>query len=327
MQRDRIVDITKGIAICLVIIGHQSDLPTTSHLIYSFHMPLFFLIAGYFFHVKGIRTQLKGDYKRLIKPYVFSCLLYLLWYVLFGLKYQSLDMPVRAIKCAIFGSGAFHGSAIWGNYPTIGMIWFLLALFWCRFVYNILLYKIPKHKYLIGGMISIIAIIIDNYIINLPWSILPGISAITFFMIGYFFRERQDFIMQYKCIIISVGILCWWLAVFFSGTSMVNCNYKCYPLDIIGGCAGTWALYQISSWINNIGGKTVSFLVWIGANSMTILCAHFLEQSTFVWEHVHIPEIWYIILPIKFIYVILFTLVAYYFTYSRNLLKITKLEL
>lgn len=59
-KRLRALDIAKGIAIILVVIGHavpdatthmgiQSDVLAIMHrLIYSFHMPLFFLISGYF---------------------------------------------------------------------------------------------------------------------------------------------------------------------------------------------------------------------------------------------------------------------------------------
>lgn len=49
MNRDRAIDIAKGIGIILMVIGHFNDLDrTTSHLIYSFHMPLFFIFSGYF---------------------------------------------------------------------------------------------------------------------------------------------------------------------------------------------------------------------------------------------------------------------------------------
>lgn len=59
-KRLRALDIAKGIAIILVVIGHAVPDATThmgiqseglailNRLIYSFHMPLFFLISGYF---------------------------------------------------------------------------------------------------------------------------------------------------------------------------------------------------------------------------------------------------------------------------------------
>lgn len=55
MKRIRLWDIAKGVAIILVILGHATELSDkgTDHFlhsfIYSFHMPLFMIISGYFF--------------------------------------------------------------------------------------------------------------------------------------------------------------------------------------------------------------------------------------------------------------------------------------
>ena len=45
------IDAAKAIAIILVIIGHSnwlSAIPRVGGMIYSFHMPLFFIISGFF---------------------------------------------------------------------------------------------------------------------------------------------------------------------------------------------------------------------------------------------------------------------------------------
>jgi len=58
-------DIAKGIAILAVIIGHLGGLPDIlGRFIFSFHMPLFFLISGYFMKpmsMKGIFRKRGGD--------------------------------------------------------------------------------------------------------------------------------------------------------------------------------------------------------------------------------------------------------------------------
>lgn len=324
MQRDKTIDIAKGIAIFLVIVGHQGDIGMLSHFIYTFHMPLFFILAGYFFKEKDVATTFKSSWKRLVNPYLFSCALYLLWYIAFGMKYHSLDMITRAFRCAMWGSGAYHGDVIWGQLPTIGMIWFLLALFWSRVVYNAIVKIIPKYKYIIGGLLAVVATVVNNYVIDLPCAILPGLSAIMFFMLGSFLREHQTVIVEKQKTLVPIGLVCWIIAIVCSQTNMVSCHYGCYPLDVIGACGGTWVVYQLSRLINSKGGKVSTFLTWAGVNSMSILCAHFLEQSTFVWQHVHIPEDWYIILPIKFMYVVCFTLFAYKIPYMRSLLRIKK---
>lgn len=48
------VDVAKAIAIFLVVLGHVVSSNTTTKLVlYSFHMPLFFILSGFFFSMNG----------------------------------------------------------------------------------------------------------------------------------------------------------------------------------------------------------------------------------------------------------------------------------
>ena len=67
-------DIAKGIAILCIILGHFSvpDIPDLlQRFCFSFHMPLFFILAGYFFR-NGRSTEelIKTEAKRLLIPYL-----------------------------------------------------------------------------------------------------------------------------------------------------------------------------------------------------------------------------------------------------------------
>ena len=46
------VDIAKAIAIFTVLMGHTVDSDTVYKTIYSFHMPLFFLLSGFVTSIK-----------------------------------------------------------------------------------------------------------------------------------------------------------------------------------------------------------------------------------------------------------------------------------
>lgn len=77
-RRDIAFDIAKGIGIVLMVIGHyiRSMLPSSiafTRFIYHFHMPLFFLIAG-FFYERSTRKESYGafvwnKFQRLMFPY------------------------------------------------------------------------------------------------------------------------------------------------------------------------------------------------------------------------------------------------------------------
>ena len=73
------VDQTKGVGIFLMIYAH--NFPFTETYIYTFHMPLFFFIAG-MFHPKNTTLQsIIYRAKSILIPYfVWSFLLFLFWF-------------------------------------------------------------------------------------------------------------------------------------------------------------------------------------------------------------------------------------------------------
>ncbi len=82
IKRISYLDSLKGILIISVIIGHSNVnliIPHLTQTIYSFHMPLFFILSGFFLHRKeNIFNHLKKSYKAYIKPYIYTCLVSLL---------------------------------------------------------------------------------------------------------------------------------------------------------------------------------------------------------------------------------------------------------
>lgn len=56
LSRERVhyIDVARGIAIILMVLGHILEVETIGReLVFSFHMPLFLIVSGYFFSDKG----------------------------------------------------------------------------------------------------------------------------------------------------------------------------------------------------------------------------------------------------------------------------------
>ena len=124
-QRIEFIDIIKGIAIILVIIGHTSPdkteiLPYKS-IIYAFHMPLFFILSGMFvatcrenYSLKTLKDFLHKNFIALIVPFM-------IW----GTIYMNFSFSNLAYLC--FGS--------WINFAhiqTLTSLWFIVVLFVAR---------------------------------------------------------------------------------------------------------------------------------------------------------------------------------------------------
>lgn len=295
MERDATFDIMKGIGILAVIAGHTATHPTFVNdlvvkLIYSFHMPLFFMIAGYFYKEGHEQFQkIKGDFNRLIIPYLATCFAFLLYQCFTSENF--LHTYKYALIAIIWGSGTIHTSPFWGNMSRIGAIWFLPALFWSRTVFNFIFTRF-KHPYVTTITIALLATIIDRYFINLPFALLPGLSAMTFYLIGYCLKYYKP----------SLGIvllcsICWILHIAFSKIDMCVCFYKYYPLDILGA---TFAVIFIYFFSRKISSLTLSkYISRLGKVSLTILCFHTLELFFVDYSIPVIHDNWFIFFLVR----------------------------
>lgn len=88
-QRDIRLDSIKGLLIILVVLGHlighnHEDVinERISIFIYTFHMPLFVLLSGYFSRIKNDRISLRNDILKLAMPLcIFQAINALLLYI------------------------------------------------------------------------------------------------------------------------------------------------------------------------------------------------------------------------------------------------------
>lgn len=289
LPRSLSFDIMKGIGIMAIIIGHLSQ--RFNGALFSFHVPLFFILAGYFFKERPFPNAIKKDAERLLLPYSLSCLIIIVASVFSALLFRRPFDPYWVIA-SFYGSGSFeHTSSLFAKMPVIGAIWFLLALFWCKQVFSFIKTSAPRYHFLICLGISIIASLVDSYLINLPFAVLPGLSALVFFSIGHLAKEHQILDRTAQCngnratvatIILIICILCWFIVLYLSHLaeirlSIVRCFYKCYPLDVAGAVGGTYVVFLLSTLIDKYLSLFAYLIGWIGKNSIVFLCIHLID--------------------------------------------------
>lgn len=306
MERDRSVDIAKGIAIIAVVFGHCVIFPYT-RFIYSWHMPLFFILAGYFFRKKEIKGAVIADFYRLIVPYLIfgsiSCIKFTLTKSILGDWNTVINNWLGFFWT---NSTNDHTSYFFNWAPGIGFIWFLPALFWCKNFYNWLSNNTHNEYilYSIGGGGSVIATLLDVYVINLPFGILTGSSAVMFYMIGHYAKVHS--VPKW---FICVSIACWVIGVNYSHLFMGNCHYGMYPIDVIGACGGTWVILKLSKGIDLYGGKIGTFLSWMGRYSLVVLCMHYIDALIDINGRLNTQQ-WYVYIALQFCIILPLTYVS-----------------
>lgn len=73
-QRIQYVDIARGLAMICIVLGHLGE-AQINRVVFTFHVPIFFLISGYFFREGAdLKSLLKRQTQTLIAPYWLTCL-------------------------------------------------------------------------------------------------------------------------------------------------------------------------------------------------------------------------------------------------------------
>lgn len=276
MIRNRPIDICKGIAILAMIIGH-CNFPYMP-LPQSFHMPLFFIVAGYFYKQKNIKDAITKDFDRLVAPYAVFAAIYVLKFTITKSMNGEGAIVVDCLKNAIWAGGPqYESNVIFSSMHAIGAIWFLPAMFWCKTIYNIISRNVTKKitQIIILAALSLVSIYLFNNVINLPFGLLTGCSALMFYGIGHLAQSIN--LNKINPLMIFGLILSWICAFVFSYMNMVECRYDHLPLNYIGGCGGTFAIYLLSRFLDAHTDILSKGLAWCGRYSMVILCFHFVN--------------------------------------------------
>ncbi|MBM6961650.1 acyltransferase family protein, partial [Bacteroides caecigallinarum] len=132
--RNTVIDIMKGIGIILMVVGHAGCPTFLYNFIYTFHMPLFFMISGCL--ISGSKPNLIKRIKALYWPFLFWNILSLIMqYPLYKLGIYSrvydLNEYIRHfVRIVTFAQAE----------PIVGQLWFLKSLFFSYLFLSIIIW-------------------------------------------------------------------------------------------------------------------------------------------------------------------------------------------
>lgn len=278
--RNEKLDVLRGIAIILVMLGHgvglmiKKGLPhwrgylLVYDMIYTFHMPLFFMISGYVYkcYNEKISKIIIKNVISLYVPYLFFNYLY--WAertiasVIFGLQLDRNDYP-SGIKLLWMGDGA---------------TWFLLSMLLVKTVFGILDMCLSK-----ATIVSIFSLLFWLSCIFPQNKLLEYLHWGIFFSIGYVI-SRWSVKKEWVNVIYVVCI-----NMFLFGIE----RYILFGVDkFVKIFIGT-SIFIMYMYIKNI--SHMGLLALFGRNSMVIYIVHGLSQYICYYA---IVELFHIKVPI-----------------------------
>lgn len=258
------IDLTKGIAIFLMVCGHTSIPMTVSNFIWCFHMPLFFIVSGMLY-----RPEKAEDYKRyvinkikiLVIPYFFFLICDFLYRYTWGLDF-SWKMLTDGIQ--------------------IGAYWFLQVLLVVELLNAVLIKFLCENTNSKDGRVwylfSIIILAILGYYaylknIHLPYRLeVVGLASLHYGF-GFIFKNM---IKDYK-----IGI---WLSLLLIGFTLLfsqilprldmNFNqFGSFVPNILLAWMGTISVMMISKNLEDLKDSNLikRFLLWAGQFSIVVM--------------------------------------------------------
>lgn len=270
-------DIVKGIGMVLMVLGHTYGPESLLwSIIYPFHMPLFYIISGYFFKEKDTITVIRTSYIRLLKPYLFICIAVTL--IRFIQHLTNTSIHVFDIKGILYG---------------IGPGWFLLSLFWCRLFFNCIIKLTPNYYFLISfissSSVALLYPFLSSQIKNLPplLAVPQSLSCLIFFAIGYYAKQKDllKLLSRHTYRTVFISVLFWLITCIYGKVEVSKCIYKLWIIDYLGAIGGTCICYHIARFINGYSTIFSTLFINISQYSIAILSFHTIDYTIFMWYH------------------------------------------
>lgn len=279
------LDIAKGIAILCVVIGHNRPIPQFLYqCIYAFHVPLFFIISGYFLKNLPILDQMKKKGKLLLKPLlfgIFSYFLISLCLVLYGWLTNSFleNFGKESIKFLL--RQMIH----WPDW--LGPFWFLEALFWA-FLWTTLFLKLSKRIGIIcAAVLWFLAYLCAPHFF-IPLCFWQGANASLFVYTGAILKGKlQGQTLLYlgaTSFVISTFYLC--IMGHFEILLLSSLTYSKLPDTLILSFLTSFAILAFAYIISKKFSTLSALLSFWGRNTLIVLCLEGIFYHTVPWNHI-----------------------------------------
>lgn len=289
-KRKDFIDVAKGIAIILTIAGHTLSHAGMTNFIYSFHMPIFFVLSGMLWKERDFKKNLVNWMRGLLVPYVATATVMCLYYYVRNLLLatEGADRIQPGIVDILLGvSGK---STLVPSVMGFGFAWFFVCMFVTKVFFEIILHitSTEKQRAFAVGVSMVLGYAISK-VAMLPWSVDIALVCVGFMYVGYLLRgdrfESYFITGKYRYFAwIACAVV--WIVGMWGGS--VNLAWRTYPNglgSILGAVGGSMLVLVFSYYVSKLTMMKKGLAFW-GRNSMIILCLHTLEYFCFPWEKV-----------------------------------------
>lgn len=313
-KRIQWIDMAKGYGMLFVIAAH-CDVGILGRWMYTFHLPLFFMLSGYLFSCQdNIKGFLLKKCKTILVPYFLlgiPLVLFQWW------EYYSMGHCSATDILYIFLQFLVQ-KRMW-------TLWFLACLFCVQMVFYFLAKYIKDLRWM-GLVCLTITVLGYAYYLNggssLPWNFDTSWMAITFFHIGYAYKKKRQNIDKFLdkksysiplfalMAILNLGLAVINRQLGYQNLEMFYSSYGMLPLVYGSAVAGCFGVVIFSKWftlppVRYIGANSMLYFAWHQTILMPLMSKLLLRLGWAISETTPLPEL----IAYKMVYILLIVVV------------------
>lgn len=320
-RRIEYIDLFRAFGIVMMIMGHIGFGSLFDKWIHIFHMPMFFIISGYFWKDQPFVSMLKKKCKTLLIPYfVFGIFHLIIHFIRVG------HIDAHGLYLFLWENTAEAGV------PIAGALWFLTAMFFSEVIFWCVQRLRNSVSLVVAILIALVGMVCATFLpFRLPYAVDIGMVGVGFYLFGKLIRDRWNTLISLNIIISIIGF------VVFSALGLVN-GY----VNLREGLYSIWPLF----WINSVGiticlwnifriifeklkekalmEKILEYIKGIGCDSIIYLCLN--QLMILIVRHLifFIPSSVVLILLFKQIVILILSLIGLYI--AQQIIIKTKLK-
>lgn len=282
------IDIARGLGILLVVMGHNDFgyiSPFAYKVIYSFHMPLFFFLSGYFLNASiPFFDYFKKRFSSLLKPYLFT--IFLIYFLNVSFEKMSFQTALQRIVKSLYGTG---------YYIDWVQLWFLPHLFVVSlFAFLFLAVFGRGNNRLIrwGALIvtlGLSSLFLDDFypftlsvlgrqyeLFGLPFSLDLVLLSGFFFLLGSEVRQAlSEKVFENIFLLLGAGAAMILMNIFFAPVIDFNTRtYESYLINTVEAVVGIFFVLALSRQIELRTTRIAALFRYFGQASLFILLFH-----------------------------------------------------
>lgn len=287
-KRVEYIDIARGIGILLVVMGHNDFAlisPFAYQVIYSFHMPLFFFLSGYFLDASiPFLDFIRKRFHSLLKPYLF--MIFLIYFASVSFEKMGFQTALFRITKSLYGSG---------YYLDWVQLWFLPHLFVVSLYAFLFLAALSwsNNRYIRWGVLVATLALSSRFLksfypfplaafgkqyelYGLPFSLDLVLLSGFFFILGSEIRQAiPEKVFENRFLFIGTGLGLFLLNYFFKARIDFNTRlYESYLINTLEAILGILFVLALSRQIELRTSRLAALFRYFGQVSLFILLFH-----------------------------------------------------